>query len=233
MFTLSPPFWGGAGGDPSIALVKALIHFNDALNTSIPAVAVGSPTLSNTGAAGNKVTTTGPQFGAGAFASTSADNTGLSVSSTNDLTTPYTIEFFFKPTAFGGFGRFFAATGNASANLFALSCAGGNLFYVDDTGSNQATTGVMSLGVWYYVAICYTNPNVRIYLNGTLVFTSSTFAKSMSGDTINLGLGSRSVGMNGSDAQGVLDEFRWTHGVDRSAAGTAPMATPTAEFPES
>lgn len=225
--------WGSGVSDPNIAFVKALIHFNDALNTTIPVVSVGSPTLANTGTGGNKVTTTGAQFGSGAFASTSADDYGLSVSSLNDATNPYTIEFFFKPTAFGSYGRFFAATGNASANLFALSCAGGSLFYVDDSGTNQATTGAMSIGVWYHVAICYTNPNVRLYLNGALVFTSSTYAESMSSDTINLGIGSRSVGMNGSDAQGVFDEFRWTHGVDRSAAGATPPSTPTAEFPNS
>jgi hypothetical protein len=229
MFVVGPAFWGGGVRDQYIASVKALLHFNDANGTTVPAVAVGAPTLSNTGTGGNKVTSTSPKFGAGAWASTTANNTGLSVTAATNATTPYTIEFFFKPTAFGAFGRFFAASSTGPGNLFALSCVGGGLYWVDDTGSNVATTGAFTLNVWTHVAICYASSNVRVYLDGVLVFNNSPYSRGMSSTTVSLALCS-SVGLNGADAQGVFDEFRWTHGVDRYPSG---LTVPTTEFPNS
>lgn len=216
----------GVPTDPSAAKVKALLHFNEADGTTMPTSSLGSPTITNGDTANNKVTTTDAKLGSGAWVGVGGP--GLMLQAVTNSDTPYTIEFNVKPVSFGGFGRFFAAASSGSGNLFALSFAGGNLYYVDDSGNNVATTGTLPLNTWKHVAICYAGGTVRLYVEGVQVFSSSSVARGMSGATISLGL-CRSVGMGGADASANWDEFRWTHGEDRYPTG---LTVPTAEHPD-
>lgn len=235
MFTLSPPFWGAAAGDPYVSDVVALLHFDEADGTATPASALGSPTVNNDGSASapttNAVKSTSARFGAGGWLS-AGGGTGLKVSETTGAAAPYTIEFFFKPVTFGAFGRFFNVASSGSGVEFGLAAPAGAVKYVDVTGTNQNTTGSVSTGTWYFMAVCFDGTNVRVYQDGTLIFTSSAFARGLSSTTVTLGMGC-SVGMGGADGTASFDELRWTHGVDRSAGGTTPPTTPAAEFPNS
>lgn len=230
MFSMGPPLWGGAGGDPYAGEVRALFHFNEADGTTLPSSSLGSPSVANSGAAFNTVSSTAPKFGAGAWFANSGDNQGLKITANVGAgIVPYTLEFFVNPVSFGGFGRFFAVTNTSgSGNLFALSFAGGNLTWIDATGSGSATTGTMSTGTWYHIAICYESATVKVYLNGAQVFSSSSVAKSISNNN-DIGIGC-SVGLGGADGKARYDEFRWTHGTNRYPSG---FTVPTAEFPNS
>lgn len=235
MFTMGPPLWGGEAGDPYAGSVLGLLHFNEADGTAVPSSSLGSPTITNDGSASapttNAVKSTTPKFGAGAWLA-AGGSTGLDVAAVTSSAVPYTIECFVMPVTLGAFGRFLAATALGGGSAFALAYGGGAVNYVDLTGTNRATTGVMSTGTWYYIAICYDGTNVRIYQDGTLIFTSSTYSRNLSSDTVTIAIGC-SGGLGGADGTARFDEFRWTHGVDRSAGGTTPPATPTAEFPNS
>lgn len=231
MFMTGPAFWvapAGGATDPNIADVFTLIHFNDSNGTTIPVASVGSPTITNSNTTDNYVTSSSPQFGAGCWRA--GGSGGLQVEVAIDSATPYTLEFFFKPLTFGSFGRFFAVNADSTGNLFAISFAGGSVYYVDSSGSNAATTGSVSIGTWYHMAICYAGGStVRIYLNGTKIYDGASGSIGMSSTTARVGF-CRSVGLGGSDCTAFFDEFRWTHGTDRYPSG---LTTPTAEFPDS
>ena len=235
MFTLSPPFWGAEEGDLFAASVVALLHFNEADGTALPVVSLGSASAPNDGSASapttNAVKATTPRFGAGAWLA-DGGSFGLKPSTVTSSAVPYTIEFFVMPVTLGAFGRFLGVSALGGGAAFALAYGGGAVNYVDLTGTNRATTGVMSTGVWYYIAICYDGTSVRVYQDGSLIFTSSTYSRGLSSDTITIGVGCSS-GLGGDDGTARFDEFRWTHGVDRSAGGTTPPTTPAAEFPNS
>ena len=232
MFTIGPPLWAGSAGDAYAGSVLALLHFNEADGTATPANSLGSATISNDGSASapttNAVKSTTPKFGAGAWLS-AGGSTGLKCSKVTSSAIPYTIEFFVMPVTLGAFGRFLGVTALAGGVAFALAYAGGNVNYVDLTGTNRATTGTMSTGTWYHIAVCYDGTNVRIYQDGAQIFTSATYSRYLSSDTITIGVGCSS-GMGGADGTARFDEFRWTHGVDRYPSG---LSVPASEYPNS
>lgn len=232
MFTLGPPMWGVGITDPYAASVQSLLHFNEADGTALPAASLGSASVTNDGSASapatNAVKSTTPKFGAGAWLA-AGGSTGLKVSKTTSAAAPYTIEFFVMPVTLGAFGRFLGVAALSGGVAFSLAYGGGSVNYVDLTGTNRATTGSMSTGNWYHIAICYDGTTVRVYQDGTQIFSSSTYSRDLSSDTITIGVGC-SAGAGGADGTARFDEFRWTHGVDRYPSG---LSVPTSEYPNS
>lgn len=229
MFTIGPPLWGGASGDPYAGNVLALLHFNEANGTTIPTNSLGIGTISNGGASTNKVTSSSPKFGAGAWQASGSSGLVVNYSDVTDL--DYTIEFFVKPTSFGSFGRFFGAYSTESGHDFSLSFAGGTLRYVDTSATDRVTTGAMTLNAWSHIAICYTSgggSNVVVYLDGANVYSSSTLDRPLTG-TQHICIG-QSGAISGNDGACVFDEFRYSRGVNRYPSG---LSVPTSEYPDS
>lgn len=232
MFTMGPPMWGGAAGDPYAGNVLALLHFNETDGTATPANSLGSATINNDGSASapatNAVKSTSAKFGAGGWLSAGGP-TGIKPSKITSASLPYTLEFFVKPVTMGGTWRFFAVSTSGSGHEFVLACSGGNVYYVNTASFDQATTGTMSTGTWYHFAVCYDGTTVVVYQDGVSIYSSSVNARSLSSTTVTIGVGC-SVAIGGADGTGSFDEFRWTHGVNRYPSG---LTTPTAEYPDS
>jgi len=227
MFTMGPPLRGQAGGDPYIGSVLAGLHFNDANGTTTPSVSIGTPTVANGGTANNKVTTTDPKFGSGCWQATA--NAGLTLQKTTDAAGPYTFSFWVKPTSFGAtFGRFWGVQTVSSGHRFSLSVVAGAVFYLNESATPQATTGVMSLNTWYFISVCYSGGTVTVYLDGVSIYTNSgANAKPLASENVTVNIG-QSGGVGGSDGAAAFDDFRWTHGINRFP----DVLPPTAAFPD-
>jgi Concanavalin A-like lectin/glucanases superfamily len=217
--------------DPYAGSVLALLHLNEADGTATPAISLGSATITNDGSASaptiNAVKSASAKFGAGGWLS-AGGSTGLKVSKTTSASNPYTIEFFVKPVTLGTFGRFMAVATVSGGNAFALAYGGGSVIYVDSTATNRATTGTMSTGTWYHIAICYDGTTVVVYQDGTSIYSSSVYDKNLSSVDVSIGIGC-SVAIGGADGTASFDEIRWTHGINRY---TSAFTVQTTEFPD-
>lgn len=232
---VGPSMWASSASDPYVANVVALLHLNEADGTATPSATLGSPTVVNDGSGSaptsNAVKSASARFGSGGWLS-AGGATGLKISKTTSSSVPYTFDFLFKPLTFGSFARFFSVATSGGGSQFCLAAPSGAIKYVDVDANDRSTTGSVSIGTWYFISVCYDGTTVRVYLDGVLIFSSSTYARSLSATTVTVAFGC-SAGMGGADGTASFDELRWTHGIDRSAGGTTPPSTPSSEFPDS
>lgn len=85
-----------------------------------------------------------------------------------------------------------------------------------------------SLATWYFITVDYDGAKYRMYVNGTMV-GSSTTARNIWNSGDNLGIGTNSIA-TGLYFDGWLDETRITKGIARYATDTS-FTVPAAAFP--
>lgn len=231
MFTRGPAFLS-SGGDQYAGKVLALLHFAEGDGSASTVNSLGTASVSNDGAASapasNAVKSASAKFGAGGWLA-AGGSTGLKVSKdTSILAEPYTLEFFVKLSSIGGNGRFFNVFTSGVGVAYSLVAAGGAFYVMDSAAFNLATTGgVPSTGVWYHFAITFDGSVLKVYKDGTQIFSSTFGTGSLVSSNTQLGLGC-SVGAGGADSTASFDEFRWTQGVNRYPSG---LTVPATEYP--
>jgi hypothetical protein len=124
-----------------------------------------------------------------------------------------------------------------STNYNATTGAGGWAFiYRGDISSLQLSVNsnvtytkawAPSVSVWYHVAVSRSGSNLRFFINGTQIGTTSTSSDNITGATT-LVLGNNLGGTPNLYLNGYLDEFRMTYGYARY---TSNFTAPTSQFP--
>jgi hypothetical protein len=125
----------------------------------------------------------------------------------------------------------------ATTNYNATTGAGGWAFtYRGDISSLELSVNsnvtytkawAPSVSVWYHVAVSRSGSNLRFFINGTQIGTTSTSSDNIAGATT-LVVGSNLGGAPYFFLNGYLDEFRMTYGFARY---TANFTAPTSQFP--
>jgi len=141
------------------------------------------------------------------------------------LTGDFTFEFWIKPsytTAYGFQGL--AQITGLSANLSLWAYLG--QLYFGKTGAAVATGYTLgAAGLWYAIAICRSGSTIRLFVNGTLVYTAPLLDLGTGADRIVVGYTSDMFPSYGS-AEGFYDEIRWSD----VALYTASYTPATAAF---
>ena len=109
----------------------------------------------------------------------------------------------------------------------------GNLAWTISTDGSSFVNDITyiwspSLATWYHVAVDYNGSKYRMYVNGTMVGSSTTL-RTIYNSSDYLALGCNTIG-SGLFLDGWLDEVRITKGFARYASD-AGFAVPTAAFP--
>jgi len=241
MFTLSPPFWGGASSDPFFADVVLLMQFNGDL------VDVKGHTFA---ADGTSFTSTNAQFGqsldVGGTATTGGgSNVVYMATPSADLdmeNEDFTIEG----------AMLFKGVPNRPSTLIRLaddsSASGVDEFQIVNDGGSQtfqavfrngaassviADSGVSitagNLNTWFHLALCRQGNTYYIWVNGAggTIGTPSSYRPPAGAKNVFIGNNFRSF-VDGH--YGLIDSIRVTKGVARYTAAFTP---PTAEFPNS
>ena len=125
----------------------------------------------------------------------------------------------------------------ATTNYNATTGAGGWAFtYRGDISSLQLSVNsnvtyikawAPSISIWYHVAVSRSGSNLRFFINGTQIGTTSTSSDNITGATT-LVLGNNLGGTPNLYLNGYLDEFRMTYGYARY---TSNFTAPTTQFP--
>jgi len=125
----------------------------------------------------------------------------------------------------------------ATTNYNAATGAGGWAFtYRGDISSLELSVNsnvtytkawAPSVSVWYHVAVSRSGSNLRFFINGTQIGTTSTSSDNIAGATT-LVVGSNLGGAPYLFLNGYLDEFRMTYGFARY---TSNFTAPTSQFP--
>jgi Concanavalin A-like lectin/glucanases superfamily len=124
-----------------------------------------------------------------------------------------------------------------TTNYNATTGAGGwALIYRGDISSLQLSVNsnvtytkswTPSASVWYHVAVSRSGSNLRFFINGTQIGTTSTSSDNIAGATT-LVVGNNLGGAPNLYLNGYLDEFRMTYGYARYTSNFTP---PTSQFP--
>lgn len=224
-----------AGSDPFWANVKSLLHF---------AGANGSTTFTDqksrawTPSGNARISTDQSKFGGSSYTPFSSSSSiqsswASAITSMQD----FTIEFFLYPTQVAAGKTIVDIRTSATNRGLLISQPGADPsslnFYCGDSSSTafevSLNTGAASIsaGNWYYLAACRNGNNYYLFLNGTLVASTSYSSLSIDyGTTL-------SVGNNVANSatvwfEGYIDEFRITAGIARY---TSSFTQPSAEFP--
>jgi hypothetical protein len=125
----------------------------------------------------------------------------------------------------------------ATTNYNATTGAGGWAFtYRGDISSLELSVNsnvtytkawAPSVSIWYHVAVSRSGSNLRFFINGTQIGTTSTSSDNITGATT-LVLGNNLGGAPNLYLNGYLDEFRMTYGYARY---TSNFTAPTSQFP--
>lgn len=207
--------------DPFIDLVILAIHFDGAHgSTTFTTVAGGAAT-----AVGNAmISTTQYKFG-GASGYFDGAGDSLTISSAGSIagTGDFTIDFWVRPSALGGYQQLIA---NDTAGGFA--CALGPTGLIDFGRSLVATDGTgsvsISSGAWSHIAFVRTSSTLKLYINGTLDSSFSCATSFVSGVVriaADGGGGTRYL-------NGYIDDLRITN----AARWSADFALPVTPFPD-
>ena len=216
--------------DPYGGNVVSLLHFEQANGTpvpidDIPGVVWGlffSPVLS-------AVSTSDKKFGNAAWYRDSSINLvgGLQyqLSSIAASSTAWTVECFINYTAVNFFGpedHRFLSVGDDFIGL-SYNTVTGALMVKSATiaGFYEDTSGIITVGTFYHVAISCNGTNMRVFLNGVLVYTQVPVVV-LNG----MWYYPDSSGRFSSNWSGYIDEARLTIGAARYLSNFTPPAVP-------
>jgi len=197
--------------------------------------------LAETGLNSPAVTTQITKFGKGA----------LSIGSGKELTIPYstafdfytknaTIECWIYPTANGGGGLgTIVADWKTGANpgpssfliYYGTGTVTAQVVQQANTYSDQGNiilTGTASLNAWHFIALTYDGTTLRLFIDGTLAQSSTSFTGFNQSHNTVIDIGNLSNFGTTYCFNGYLDDIRITKGVARY---TATFTPPTATFP--
>ncbi|WP_181166930.1 LamG domain-containing protein [Mesorhizobium sp. B2-8-3] len=175
-----------------------------------------------------KISTAASKFGASSIIFGDTDSALYAVSSLFDTTVDFTMECFINIVARSGTFQwpvFDLRSGSPGLRVSINNNESLN-FYTNET--IRASTGVLTAGTWYHLALTRASSVFRMFLNGSLQGSAFTdAATSYPGGTITLGqyVGNYSPGIQGY--QGYMDEVRFTSGLARYTANFTP---PTSAF---
>jgi hypothetical protein len=234
---VQPYRFAGAANDPYWTSTVLLLGFDGADGATVYAdesyVARGNVT-----AGGNaQIDTAEFKFGT---ASALFDGTGDSFSYADNAdfefgSGAFTIEAWINTDTITGTHAIISKSGSSSTRSWILRHNGATLEWLVslDGGFTISTVdvsgGTLTTGTWHFVAFDYDTSKYRMYLNGTMV-GSSTTARTLFNANVGLNIGLLASGGSGFD--GWIDEVRVTKGVARYASDGG-HAVPTAAFPRS
>ena len=207
--------------DPDFLSVSVLLHM-DGSNGSTTFTDSSSNAITVTGYGNAQISTAQSKFGgASAYFDGSGDYllTASSLAPLQMGTGDFTVEAFIRPTSsVASYKSLIGLTSSDTDTLYILS--GQLVWYISGTAA-----GTIAVDTWYHVAASRQGTSLRVFIDGTLVNTST--------NSNNITTGRLSVGATGSLAgeffQGWIDELRITKGVARYTANFTP---PTAAFPD-
>ena len=210
----------GTGIDPYFSSVSVLLHMNGS-DTSTTITDSSSNAITVTAYGNAQISTAQSKFGG---SSAYFDGTGdylMSASSLTPLnmgTGDFTVEAFIRPT--NNVSSYKGLIGISNADADTLYIFDGQLVWYN-TGTFAGTIAVNN---WYHVAASRQGSNLRVFIDGTLVNTST--------NSNNITFGRLRIGSNGANNSewfyGWMDEVRITKGVARY---TANFTAPTDPFP--
>lgn len=211
-----------AGTWPPYTTSAALLHLDGNLND------VAGTTWSTTGSPAFSTSTY--KFGTASMSLNSGPY--IYTSSRYDMSAlkPFTAECWFNPNRSDVSGAIMCTSVNSgtyptfwlwqtSASL-QWSVAGGSMTY----WQHQPTVGSITFGQWYHVAVCGDGTTLRLFLNGTMI--SSTTHPSWTSTSVPLFIGGLPGG-TGAYFNGYIDEVRLLLG---TAAYTSNFTAPTGPF---
>ncbi len=199
--------------DTSFSSVQSLLHF-EGTNGSTTIYDSSSFHRTVTLVNGAKLSTAQAKFGTSSLLlNGSTDYITIPLPSFNIRTSRYTLEthlYYLSNTTNGIF---------CNDNTFYLQTIGGTLYLGDGTANPIAVSHSMITGNWYHIALSFDLTTYRIYIDGTLVGSTTTLLTATS-------LTLLQVGARPTQNQyhnGYIDEVRVTIGVTRYTSNfTAP-----------
>ena len=205
--------------------------FYDLSNVGNPETGVNSPA----------VTTQITKFGAGSISLGSGKELTVPYSSAfNFYNTSATIECWIYATANGGGGlgtiiadwKTGAGPGPSSFLLYyGTGTVTAQVVQQANTYSDQgniALSGTAALNTWHFIALTYDGTTLRLFINGTLAQSSTSFTGFNQSHNTVIDIGNLSNFGTTYCFNGYLDDIRITKGVARYTANFTP---PTATFP--
>jgi hypothetical protein len=145
--------------------------------------------------------------------------------------TNFTIEAWFKFEEKAGIGTIISNWGGTAAKRqYALRVQNNNTLTFHwapySTTSAICTSGALTPGVWYHVAVTRSGSTFRLFVNGTQVSSGTSSAYRSDSNTTQVG---RIVTTSATNYfKGYIDEIRVTSGVARYTGNFTP---PTKQFP--
>ena len=227
-----------AGGetDPYFSNVSLLLH-GDGTNGSTTIVDSSPSTKTVSALNGAQISTAQSKFG-GASIAFDGQNDYLSSTSSDFAvgTSDFTTEAFLYINSFNNFNTV-VGTRKGSINsttgwsLGYTGTPGGQfpsyaLFFYTNGGPFSAAN-LLSLNTWYHVAVSREGSTIRLFLDGTIVGTSSN-TQNLTDDVLFVGAMRNNSGAIQEPSNGYIDEVRVTKGVARYTSNFTP---PTAPFP--
>lgn len=231
----------GGATDPSFASVVLLMGFEGVNGATSGAGFTDESTFNpkaegGLNAAGPTITTSQFRFNTSALDLTGTGGLGWADSADFNLSTGlFTVEASIRPDTVSGV-RVICGQWGPSNQGWVLAQSGDTLIWrVSTTGSNSFTdltsASLFSTATWYEVAVDFDGTTYRLYINGTVVATSTTLRTIFnSAYAFEVGNSSTGGGVLQEKFDGTLDELRITKGVARYAGAYTPAVT---AFPRS
>jgi hypothetical protein len=143
----------------------------------------------------------------------------------------FTIELWVNPINQGGHGSsnndclidFRPGANGVYGTLYIFNNGTGIYWHVNS--ANRITGGVISNSVWTHIAVCRSNSNTKLFINGTQ--SGSTYADTNNYLVCPMMIGQFNDGVGAGNLNGYLDDIRITKGYARY---TANFTAPTAPF---
>ena len=214
-----------AGSDPHWDNVVALLHFDGDLTDETGRVwgTFGSPTFEDVS----------PIYGTSSFKTNGSDAVQTANSNLiNDNNEPYCIEFTFKIISLDKYGTinplFWCYSNgpwgdsligiNSSTGLFVQLHSGTNSWIIEN---NLATILLLTP---YHLALTYDGSDLRVFLNGSLVYRGIGLKVQTPTTMLRFGTVAQDSYMQGSNT--IYDEIRITKGIARYTENFTPLDSP-------
>lgn len=212
----------GAPSDPYFSSVSVLLHMNGS-DTSTTITDSSSNAITVTAYGNAQISTAQSKFGgSSAYFDGNGDYlmTASSLTPLNMGTGDFTVEAFIRPT--NNVSDYKGLIGISNSDTDTLYILGGAIVWYN----SGTAAGTIAINNWYHVAASRQGSSLRVFINGTLVNTST--------NSNNITFGRLRIGSNGANNSewfhGWMDEVRITKGVARY---TANFIAPSAPFPDS
>lgn len=210
--------------DPYWTSVVSLLHFDGADGSTTFTDEKGK-TWTPTGTA--QLDTAQAMFGPSSLLLSGSGGTRLSSASTStdfNPDTDYTAECWIRPSAVSNNAVFTFGTSNTARITVGISnTLGLYLYTANGAAAVRISGGTISTGVWRHVALTRASGTWYLFLNGTLLGTSSTTISPIGALSAYIGAGAVADTL----FAGHIDELRLTKGVARYTSGF----TPSGPFP--